>query len=1668
VGKYRDYGAKRFSIDFDPVQAEWFLGRLDTIYEDPELEYQGSIDVRSYLPSFTDWSWLPDVSKLHLNVVERDVFDQMTSISATSMLKSCILMWKTLRNSPFAMILSKSVAIYLYLGFHPSGTTREIEGFAGNIPKITGTLTFLDHMATVIDYVIDIVPLYIATGNIQVLKCWNGKAVFFQDLYSQIEQLHTNLTVNAHEMEDQGHEHANFQMLLKKATMIYRSNLMDIDDPTTQRLARAQYAQMMAWNMELTHKIRQSEVVRQGFHVVLAGKPGCGKTVITTLIYNIMCAAEGISFDNVLVATLSELRKYDDVVEAGTAFLTLEEMGQSLKPDTQSHVETIVFAYNNRAWMPKKAELEQKGVSVALRGGVTTTNQESYEHAANKVKSLAAVRRRTQAWVEMSSRDEFSDKNGVLDISRAAYAPTKLTVGGQEFLDVQRFTIKKDDTCDRGMEVLDPRNGQRRRLENLDIVEFAFFIERMYRQHSEEQKKFVRSQNQNARVQACPKCSRVICCCEAEPKYELVVLEGLPDTRVKELVENPPKVDLRDAQMNPETQEKQGVGDIVLHAAQSQAERFGLAWLKSQFGIWWLPDWIIKTGWFRNRLTDQVGEYLTGCLPLQEYKWMPDGQWKFRFMYMHYGDKLTAAATSPPMRWFLKACTAAIYYSYGKVVYKFLNKKGLDRQGLTNTLATHLAMASFKLATQIVGWTYLNRKRAVYHATLRAETKKAKDLLSSKSRVYAAVRNSEVWKWLPLTGMLGWGLHRTGYVQKLYSGLIPKRNRSALVAKSAQWSFDPWEEAYDREAPNPEPTIEEMLNEEPPSDGEEEYCYFGEELDKEEQGFMFKTDKEVQELDSRPQMFTPLTPTIRPLKNPGATAEGLRKHLARQSFLMYREEANGDLKYATGGVMIADSTAIIPKHMVPGVRKTFLFQGLGSTELRRIELGPKNFFPCSQDLALFNPHWKSVKDLRSYLYRDVPASSRLDLFALKGKGDGLENSSKWVLARRVDAGTASLMGSESYKGLCGSPYLCSNSAGRDPGILGFHYAGHTLDRTKVFYALPTEQELQAYAGWIASTPGTLVLSHLPPKFRTIGDVRFIDQQYTGKEYSIFDTINWLAEKDGVVVPDPKALSSEREIMSINDALHQDGTDVDYSVYVNRAISLLRVGEDNLEWQGGEYIGARRVTAYSKSRYKDSPLKADVLEVAPPGLDFGPPKFRRTMFEEGARKATRVLVTPCQDELSWAVQDYLDPFIKAGSSMPGFKDIRPLTLDEALNGVMEFRFIRSMNFKTSAGPGLPGGKMQYIREFLDETGRIKRSLKPEVKKILLDFTCRLLHGHRGPAYFSTVPKDELIPVEKDKVRLFYLGEFVLSILGRLQFGTVLRFLQLNPGWSEILVGIDCLSPEWDQFMKHLETFSKFYDGDFSGFDTSEDCAYTKSAWYIMIFLNKMSGRFTRDDLVVQNGIASECVHPVVAYATSVLLLDKTNPSGHILTVIINSLVNSLLHRTFYKRQYPAARIGSFRDWNSPGTYGDDFIMATHWTCWKMNFLAFQKYCAAIGMKLTPANKEDRGTAYKPLKEIEFLKRVDYYNPFLKHRVGLLSEKSIFKSLIGHIRTGGISEEDLVAQTMDAALIEWAHYPREHFVKRQSEMLDIATKHFIEHLVPNLHRSREEILRRRHNL
>jgi hypothetical protein len=247
------------------------------------------------------------------------------------------------------------------------------------------------------------------------------------------------------------------------------------------------------------------------------------------------------------------LRKYDDVVEAGTAFLTLEEMGQSLKPDTQSHVETIVFAYNNRAWMPKKAELEQKGVSVALRGGVTTTNQESYEHAANKVKSLAAVRRRTQAWVEMSSRDEFSDKNGVLDISRAAYAPTKLTVGGQEFLDVQRFTIKKDDTCDRGMEVLDPRNGQRRRLENLDIVEFAFFIERMYRQHSEEQKKFVRSQNQNARVQACPKCSRVICCCEAEPKYELVVLEGLPDTRVKELVENPPKVDLRDAQMNPET-----------------------------------------------------------------------------------------------------------------------------------------------------------------------------------------------------------------------------------------------------------------------------------------------------------------------------------------------------------------------------------------------------------------------------------------------------------------------------------------------------------------------------------------------------------------------------------------------------------------------------------------------------------------------------------------------------------------------------------------------------------------------------------------------------------------------------------------------------------------------------------------------------------------------------------------------------------------------------------------------------------------------------------------------------------------------------------------------------------------------------------------------------------
>lgn len=431
-------------------------------------------------------------------------------------------------------------------------------------------------------------------------------------------------------------------------------------------------------------------------------------------------------------------------------------------------------------------------------------------------------------------------------------------------------------------------------------------------------------------------------------------------------------------------------------------------------------------------------------------------------------------------------------------------------------------------------------------------------------------------------------------------------------------------------------------------------------------------------------------------------------------------------------------------------------------------------------------------------------------------------------------------------------------------------------------------------------------------------------------------------------------------------------------------------------------------------------------------------------------------------LEAARKDYVNGFLKYFSLEELMKYLGPLCMDDNVNGIPGVKFIDGVNLSTSIGFPLSGPKSEYIVDMYPEPvdGRVIRSfveslgLQQAMKECEDDY----IKGIRCHHIFKACLKDEPTSIYKDKVRVFEAAPITLQLLIRKYYLPVIRFMSMLPTVSECAVGINCYGMEWAEMHEHIAAFGDetILAGDYSKWDLKLPAQLVMIAFDIMIRIARMSGKYTEQDIVVMQGIATDVAYPVIAFNGTLLELHGSNPSGQNLTAHLNSICNSILLRMGFF--HLTGKNGDFREWVHAYTYGDDLISGVHRSLPQFNHVTYAKFLRDIEIDFTMPDKVSEPKPYLHIAEVDFLKRKSVFNTDFMRYVGQLDIDSINKSLMNQRKTNKELLKSAMRSTIQSALHELVLHGEDKY-NEYAEMLRNASNQ-LQMVLPELDITYEE--------
>lgn len=480
------------------------------------------------------------------------------------------------------------------------------------------------------------------------------------------------------------------------------------------------------------------------------------------------------------------------------------------------------------------------------------------------------------------------------------------------------------------------------------------------------------------------------------------------------------------------------------------------------------------------------------------------------------------------------------------------------------------------------------------------------------------------------------------------------------------------------------------------------------------------------------------------------------------------------------------------------------------------------------------------------------------------------------------------------------------------------------------------------------------------------------------------------------------------------------------------------------------------SSHTKSRVEKTIISDIVLKICDVPCDWSSPKFDfRRQWQASMVYSANTSVGMKVEYVIWAMNDYTQDLVTMFTHPKHIawiqREFKPLDSMEVMCGRDGARFIDAVPKSTVKSFPLKGPKEEWIIRLNPELYEKFqcpveiRSEVTELSKLMID--C-FLRGERCYAFFKIFGKDEPTKIGKDRVRLVQAAAWAFQLVIRKYFLPLARLMSLFPKVSECAVGINAHGPEWDEYAKHMKQHGedRILAGDYSKFDLRMPAQMIMASYKVMIDVAAKCGTYSKDDLTVMRGIATEISYSVVAYNGDMIIHNGSHPSGNNMTVYVNCIDNILNFRCGFahlalKNGYTLETIPKFKDVCALGTYGDDAKGSVKKGFDWFNHISFANFLEENDIIFTMPDKESEPTAYMNDTDADFLKRKNLFNPETGLYHGALDEDSIFKSLHAVLKST-IGKKKHAAGNIQGALNEWFHHGREVFTKRHAQMIKVA--------------------------
>lgn len=402
---------------------------------------------------------------------------------------------------------------------------------------------------------------------------------------------------------------------------------------------------------------------------------------------------------------------------------------------------------------------------------------------------------------------------------------------------------------------------------------------------------------------------------------------------------------------------------------------------------------------------------------------------------------------------------------------------------------------------------------------------------------------------------------------------------------------------------------------------------------------------------------------------------------------------------------------------------------------------------------------------------------------------------------------------------------------------------------------------------------------------------------------------------------------------------------------------------------------------------------------------------------------------------------------------------------SLNGAAGISYVDKINRNTSTGYPFYTTKRKFLSELPPERGlnepvEIDDAIRERVDFIFDRYKKGLCYN---PVFVASL-KDEPVTFAKaelGKTRVFGSAPMDWTLVVRSYLLSSIRLIQNYKLIFETAVGTVAQSMEWGLIYKYLTKFGpeRMVAGDFKNFDKKMSPVFIRQAFEVLLSLCEISGNYDEEDLRAIRCIAVDTAYPLMDFNNDLVKFFGSNPSGHSLTVIINSIVNSLYMRyvftDLYYKNVGTASIEAIMDEFESNvqllTYGDDNVLNISEKYPWYNHTSIAESFSCIGIEYTMADKSAESIPYIHIDEVSFLKRRWRFDEKLMDYAAPLEHDSIEKMLLTWVRSDTLGPREQCLAVVSSAIREYFFYGEEVYEEKRHLFQKLFCYLNISHLV-----------------